>query len=1571
MENSRERILADDANLERRFGLKTMSRILAAWMVAGVCLSVCTRTWAAPPAASSLCLAVAATSQTPLPDDSPELVRLKVIDLCKRSRQAMNEGNFETAESFLSRAEALHANFGMIYFGDSPKKVRRDLERARPAKGAAASAPAAAPAKKPSERFKPQTVNDADAQADKPREQAHAAAVKVEAAMDAVPPSTGPSTPLSDSKGYAKNYLNKSRGELAQGNLNGAVYWYQKAAATAVQYSDDEDSPQKLAADLRKAGARLAAPGEMTPETLPPADPALAGRSQFPERSPFARPMQQEPPPGDIKPKFTDRENRPSDPTSAASQGLAAASPAYPVAQGSGSEQRAQCDRLLLAARRALAVGDVRRATDATNQAKATGVKYEFHEDSPGKVEAAIYKFNELVQRPAGERTSESYRRRYAELQMQQAEDLLRWRDFDEAERLVTEAKQLGLNYGPFESNPDVLLGRIAEGRKHAAPTRIEPLPPLGATAAATVAAQAPGSGAAASGASSADAALAVKKAKTLDLVRQARDAMRHGDLDQAAVLAQSAQDLGVPDSAFGPRDDRPFLVLLKIQSERRRAVTPAQAVMPIAGTGEAAAPAAMQAVYDASNDPTRNVPAASQETIDPSGATPIGGQSAGRQTLSPGGPGQASVGMVMFQQGEEALRQHDLKAAMSFFRQAQVHREDLDPATQQRLQDHLQLGAQLPTPGRPASDGSLMKEAAAAEQVKYRQLSLEISRLENQAKQQQEKDPKRAKATLEEAQTLLDKAQLESSLRDLLQRRVTRDLAELDTYMNANRGRIELDERNDEVRGQMDREQKHKVEVQEKLALLVNEYNGLVDQKRYEEAEVVAKRAFELAPREPVVVQLKQQSLVLRRLRNNSDVKAAAEEGVWVSLHEVEKSAVYGLKEDQNIAFPDKKKWDELTMSRAKLKALGRSKRSEKEMEIEHRLKTPVSVQFKDTPLAQVLENLAKLARINLFLDQRGLSEEGVSTDTPVTIDLSEEISLKSALALVLEPLHLSYVIKDEVLKITSEQMRDGEVYTVTYNVADLVIPIPNFVPSGRMGLSGALDDAHRSLGVGTAGVGQAPLAVMASKDGASTNAMIDPNVLAQFNVPNPTGGMGGGMGGMGGGMGGPMTGMSQPFGFGPGGQGGGVQPDFDSLIELITGTIAPTTWSEVGGAGAIKQFATNLSLVISQTQEVHEEIADLLEQLRRLQDLQVTIEVRFINLSDIFYERMGIDLDLSLPSNAIQAGTSFGQPLNATQAANGPGGIPTQYDTSGNISGVLRNFGTLPDKANNSATVGIQNAFSASSPPIFSQDLSIPITDNGFSLTSPSNQLFNYAGAGMAGGATLGFAILSDIQAYFFMEAVQSDSRTNILQAPKVTLFNGQQAFVSDTAQSPFVISVIPVVGDFAAAQQPVIVVLSSGTFLSVQAVVSSDRRFVRLTVVPFFSSIGAVNTFTFTGSSSSTATSSSDGPSDTTTGRQASVTNQNQGTTVQLPTFAFTTVTTTVSVPDGGTVLLGGIKRLSEQRLENGVPILNKIPYLNRLFDNIGTGRSTSSLMMMVTPRIIIQEEEEAALGVQPGQ
>jgi len=86
-----------------------------------------------------------------------------------------------------------------------------------------------------------------------------------------------------------------------------------------------------------------------------------------------------------------------------------------------------------------------------------------------------------------------------------------------------------------------------------------------------------------------------------------------------------------------------------------------------------------------------------------------------------------------------------------------------------------------------------------------------------------------------------------------------------------------------------------------------------------------------------------------------------------------------------------------------------------------------------------------------------------------------------------------------------------------------------------------------------------------------------------------------------------------------------------------------------------------------------------------------------------------------------------------------------------------------------------------------------------------------------------------------------------------------------------------------------------------------------------------------------------------------------------TVQQPILASISVQTSVSVPDGGTVLLGGIKRLREGRNMAGVPILNKIPYISRLFKNSGVGRETESIMLMVTPRIVIHEEEQELLGI----
>jgi Ca-activated chloride channel family protein len=56
-------------------------------------------------------------------------------------------------------------------------------------------------------------------------------------------------------------------------------------------------------------------------------------------------------------------------------------------------------------------------------------------------------------------------------------------------------------------------------------------------------------------------------------------------------------------------------------------------------------------------------------------------------------------------------------------------------------------------------------------------------------------------------------------------------------------------------------------------------------------------------------------------------------------------------------------------------------------------------------------------------------------------------------------------------------------------------------------------------------------------------------------------------------------------------------TSPDSAKLVEVITSTGTPETWEEVGGTGSISPYETNLSLLISQTQEVHQGVASSAE--------------------------------------------------------------------------------------------------------------------------------------------------------------------------------------------------------------------------------------------------------------------------------------------------------------------------------------------------------------------------------------
>ena len=1074
--------------------------------------------------------------------------------------------------------------------------------------------------------------------------------------------------------------------------------------------------------------------------------------------------------------------------------------------------------------------------------------------------------------------------------------------DINQANRSLEQAKRLNVRYSPHEDNParvEALIGSYED-----------------ITAQQSQRGRTEG----------------VRRMLAKCLLDQSEGLLLHHDYDEAERLAMEASRMNVP---FNVYETNPQTLLEKIATRRvRDDHTPGAAVQAAGHVAPATGPypstGADQALYNPTNDPTRNMlvqgtqPVGPTPTLAPGPAPPRSAP----QAVAP------SRGFQLFQQGEAALRAHDTEGARSFFQQAAAFSHELDPFTQQKLQDMLQLLA-VNRPGNQGTGGqpSIIDDAAAKATLLARQVSVDIAQQTREAERLRQADPNASIKLLEETKARVEGAGLEPAARDRLLRQVDRALVDTANYIQENKPRIELDQRNRAVLEQIEQERQMTLDRQQKLKELVDRYNMLIDEQRFAEAEVVAKRAKEIAPNEMISEQLAMTSRMIRRHAANEAIRAAKEDGFVTAMMNVD-AASQPFDDNDSLQFSDD--WEDIIAGRKGIE-YGRQ-RTEGEMEIERRLQTPVLLEFNGEPLSAVVEYLSKLADVNIYVDPQGLQQEAVTTDMPVSITLSKEVALSSALKLILEPLHLSYVIEDEVLKITSEQMRSGDTYIVTYDVADLVVPIPNFTPSNNQGLAGAYNDAMRRVSfTGGGGFGGglmgSPLAVMASHTGAKASAGIDPSILAQM-----TGG--------GAAMGGSMS-STLPLGMGgPGGAGGASMADFDSLISLITATVQPESWEDVGGPGTVAPFETNLSLVIRQTEEVHEEIVDLLEQLRRMQDLQVTIEVRFITLNDNFFERIGVDFDFDIDDDIDRPFQVFGR-------------VVEDDDDDGDFTGEEPIRNTLDVDHDRSVTVGM------SQPGVFSADLDVPFQQGSFQLAVPQ-----FGGFDATAGAQLGFAILSEIEAFFFINAAQGDRRSNVMQAPKVTLFNGQQAMVSDTSQSPFVVSVVPVVGDFAAAQQPVIVVLNEGTFMTVQAVVSDDRRFVRLTVVPVFSKIGQVNTFQFTGSTTTTESTSADGiqdePNDNTS-RAATNSTSTSGTTVQLPTYSFITVTTTVSVPDGGTVLLGGIKRLSEGRNEFGVPMLNKLPYVNRLFKNVGIGRETQSLMMMVTPRIIIQEEEEERLGI----
>ena len=108
-------------------------------------------------------------------------------------------------------------------------------------------------------------------------------------------------------------------------------------------------------------------------------------------------------------------------------------------------------------------------------------------------------------------------------------------------------------------------------------------------------------------------------------------------------------------------------------------------------------------------------------------------------------------------------------------------------------------------------------------------------------------------------------------------------------------------------------------------------------------------------------------------------------------------------------------------------------------EAKIRAALEQPTTMDFADIPLLDAINFLRDQHGIEIQLDTKALEEAGVGSDTPVTRSL-KGISLRSALHLLLASFDLTYMVRDEVLLITTEQAASRRIELRMYDVSDLV---------------------------------------------------------------------------------------------------------------------------------------------------------------------------------------------------------------------------------------------------------------------------------------------------------------------------------------------------------------------------------------------------------------------------------------------------------------------------------------------------------------------------------------------------
>jgi hypothetical protein len=95
--------------------------------------------------------------------------------------------------------------------------------------------------------------------------------------------------------------------------------------------------------------------------------------------------------------------------------------------------------------------------------------------------------------------------------------------------------------------------------------------------------------------------------------------------------------------------------------------------------------------------------------------------------------------------------------------------------------------------------------------------------------------------------------------------------------------------------------------------------------------------------------------------------------------------------------------------------------------------------LEFTDEPLENIVNFLQDEYDIPIQLDIPGLEDAGLMANEQISVNL-RNVSLKSALRLMLKTKSLTYIIRDEVLIITTPEEAEAELVACVYDVRDLI---------------------------------------------------------------------------------------------------------------------------------------------------------------------------------------------------------------------------------------------------------------------------------------------------------------------------------------------------------------------------------------------------------------------------------------------------------------------------------------------------------------------------------------------------